>query len=113
MKDDHERTAADVAGQLVALYEQPFGGKRRGRYRIAMKLMRQLLGVRRVWPDQIEAIRRALYQQGFVLLDMETYFTVVSQQTFSSYRRVNESSLWRLPDAPPPPSADDLDEAAE
>lgn len=111
MAEQNEREPTEVARLLVALYEEPFGGKRRGRYRIAMKLMRRLLGVRRVWPDQVEAVRRALYQQGYVLLDMETYFTVVSQQTFFSYRRVNESALSSLLGAPVTP--DDLDEAAE
>ena len=84
---------AQVVEHLVALYEQPFGSKRRGRYRISMKLMRRLFGQRRLWPEQIETIRRALYDRGFLLVDMETYFIVVSQQTFSSYRRVNEFSL--------------------
>lgn len=84
---------ADVRARLVALYEHPFAGKQRGRYRISMKLMRQLMGVRRVWPEQIEELRRSLYEMGYLLLDLETYFIVVSQQTFASYRRVNETVI--------------------
>ncbi len=88
-----------VVERLVALYERPFGGKRRGRYRISMKLMRSLLGQRRVWLEQMEAIRRGLYDRGYLLVDMETYCVVVSHQTFSSYRRVNDACLaWVLAD---------------
>ena len=91
---------SEVVERLVALYERPFGGKGRGRYRISMKLMRSLLGQRRVWPEQMEAIRRGLYDRGYLLVDMETYCIVVSQQTFASYRRVNDACLATVLDAP-------------
>jgi hypothetical protein len=87
---DRWRTVTD---RLVALYERPFGGKPRGRYRISMKLMCRIVGQRRVWPEQIEAIRRSLYERGYLLVDLETYFVIVSQQTFVSYRRLNEASI--------------------
>ena len=93
MADNSDPTTANVVDRLVALYERPFGGKRRGRYRVSMKLLCGLFDQRRVWPEQIEAIRRGLYQRGYLLVDLETYFAVVSQQTFVSYRRVNEASL--------------------
>lgn len=93
MPDAELQRCANVVEHLVALYDQPFGSRKRGRYRISMKLMRRLFGQRRLWPEQIEAIRRALYDRGFLLVDMETYFVVVSHQTFASYRRVNEFSL--------------------
>jgi hypothetical protein len=93
MGGDVDIDYVDVRTRLVALYEHPFAGKPRGRYRISMKLMRQLMGVRRVWPEQIEELRRSLYEMGYLLIDLETYFIVVSQQTFASYRRVNESVI--------------------
>ncbi len=86
-------SVGNLAGRLVALYNQPFGGKPRGRYRISMKLLNQFLQCRRLWPDQIESLRRELYERGFQLIDMETYFVVVSHQTFTGYRRVNRASL--------------------
>ncbi len=82
-----------VIERLVALYEQPFGGKKRGRYRISMKVMCRIFEQRRVWPEQREAIRRGLYERGYLLVDLETYFVVVSLQTFVSYRRVNEAGV--------------------
>lgn len=90
----------DVRARLVALYEHPFAGKPRGRYRISMKLMRQLFGVKRLWPEQIEALRRSLYEMGYLLIDLETYFIIVNQQTFASYRRANESVIAAAIDFP-------------
>jgi hypothetical protein len=82
-----------IVDRLVDLYDRPFGGKPRGRFRISMKLMGRLFRQRRVWPDQVEALRRALYDRGFLLVDLGTYFVVVSEQTFASYRRVNEEGI--------------------
>lgn len=84
---------AEVVDRLVALYDHSFGGKPRGRYRISMKLMCRLLNQRRLWPEQIEAIRRGLYETGYILVDLGTYFAVVNQRTFASYRRLNEASI--------------------
>ncbi len=88
-----EPSLETIVDRLADLYERPFGGKPRGRYRVSMKLMCALFGRRRVWPDQIEALRRALYERGYVLVDLESYFVVVAVQTFASYRRVNEEGI--------------------
>jgi hypothetical protein len=85
-----------VAQRLERLYETAFAGKARGRYRLSMKHIQQLTGCRRVYPETIRAVTRALYEKGYVLVDMETFFVVLSQRTFSSYRRVNDAVLERL-----------------
>jgi len=84
-----------LAERLEQLYETAFAGKPRGRYRLSMKHFRLLTGCRRVYPETILAVARALYERGYVLVDMETYFVVLSQRTFSSYRRVNDAVLER------------------
>ncbi|WP_373086102.1 hypothetical protein [Sneathiella sp.] len=89
---------ADVVDRLVSLYDHSFGGKPRGRYRISMKLMCRIVNQRRLWPEQIETIRRGLYETGHILIDLGTYFVVVNQRTFSSYRRLNEASIATLED---------------
>ena len=85
-----------IAQRLEKLYETAFAGTARGRYRLSMKHLRMLTGCRRVYPETIRAVTRALYERGYVLVDMETYFVVLSQRTFSSYRRVNDAVLERL-----------------
>lgn len=82
-----------IAHELVRLYEAPFGGKQRGRYRISAKFLRQMAGRTRLYPEEIDAIGRALFEQGFVLIDLESFVVVLSQNTFVSYRRANEASI--------------------
>ena len=82
-----------VADLLVRLYDRPFGSRDRGRYRISAKHLRQVAGRQRLYPEDIEAICRALYERGLVLVDLESFYIVISQKTFASYRRVNEAAL--------------------
>lgn len=82
-----------IAKQLAALYEAPFGGKDRGRFRISMKLMCELAGRRRLYAEDVRAIGRELFELGYVIIDMETYFAVLSQRTLRSYRRINADLL--------------------
>jgi hypothetical protein len=82
-----------TANWLVSLYNVEFGGRPRGRFRIAMKHLRHALGRRRVYPEDMTALGRALYERGYVLVDMETFVVVINQKTFAGYRRVNEACL--------------------
>ncbi len=82
-----------VADEIAELYEAQFGGKDRGRFRISAKLLSQMADRRRLYEDDIKAIHRALYERGYLLLDLETFFCVLSQRTFASYRRVNAEQL--------------------
>ena len=58
-----------------------------------MKHLRQVLGRRRVYPEDVADLGRALYERGYVLVDMESFIVVLSPKTFASYRRVNEACL--------------------
>ena len=88
-----ETPASHVADQLAALYEQTFGGKPRGRYRVPLKLVRQLMGRRRLYEDDIRDLARALVERGFVLIDLDSFFVVMSVNSFVNYRRVNEDCI--------------------
>ena len=89
--DDPSLDAA--ADRLVALYGRSFGGKPKGRYRIAVKLVRALAGRRRLYEDDIRELTRAMLERGYVLVDMESFFVVMSANTFTNYRRANEGSI--------------------
>ena len=82
-----------IAGRLAALYDEKFAGKERGRYRISMKQMRTLTGRKRVPGDVIRKVGEELFELGYVLIDLESFFVVLAQGTFRSYRRVNDGSL--------------------
>jgi len=82
-----------IAERLASLYEERFGGKVRGRYRISMKQMRALTGRKRVPGEVIRSIGEELFELGYVLIDLETFFAVLAQSTFRSYRRLGDSCL--------------------
>jgi hypothetical protein len=82
-----------IAECLAALYETRFGGKERGRYRISMKQMRALTNRKRVPGDIIGRIGEEVFELGYVLVDLETFFVVLAQATFRNYRRVSDSCL--------------------
>lgn len=88
---DATHTAAD---QLARLYSQAFGGKPNGRYRLAAKLLRNLLQRRRIYADDVEALSRALFERGYVLIDMDSFYVVMSANSFVNYRRANEEILF-------------------
>lgn len=85
--------AEAVAQRLAELYELPFAGKPRGRFRVSEKHLRQLVGKKRLYAGEIDEIARALYELGYLLVDLDTFFVVLSQKAFTSYRRVNEGVL--------------------
>jgi hypothetical protein len=91
-----------IAERLAALYEDKFGGKERGRYRISMKQMRALTDRKRVPAEVIGQIGEEMFELGYVLIDLETFFVVLAQGTFRSYRRVSDSCLsaWTMFDSP-------------
>ena len=82
-----------AAEKLAALFDAPFGGKSKGRFRISNKLLRQILQRRRLYDDDIRQLTRALLERGFVLVDMDSFFVVLSANSFVNYRRTNEECL--------------------
>ncbi len=84
---------ATTANRLATLYNESFGGKSKGRYRISVKLVRQLAGKRRLYEDDIRALTREMLERGYVLIDMDSFFVVMGANTFVNYRRANEDVL--------------------
>ena len=80
-----------VAQRLAEMYAEEFGGKPSGRYRISRKLLAELVERRRLYPEDITEIARALFEKGFVLIDMESFFVVMSANAFVNYRRAGKS----------------------
>jgi len=86
-------TERQIAERLAELYGIKFGGKERGRYRISMKHMRALTERRRVPVNIVRKISEELFELGFVLIDLETFFVVLAQGTFRGYRRVSDGCV--------------------
>ena len=77
-----------VADRLCDLYDEPFGGKKSGRYRLPTKVLRKMAGRRRLYESDIRELARAMFERGYVLIDMESFFVVTSANSFVNYRRV-------------------------
>lgn len=77
-----------VAERLCELYDEPFGGKKSGRYRLPLKILRKIAGRRRLYENDISELARVMFERGYVLIDMESFFVVTSVNTFVNYRRV-------------------------
>ena len=86
----------NAAAGLANLYGQNFGGKKSGRYRIPQKLVRDLLGRRRLYPEDVQRLTRAVLEFGYVLVDMDSFFVVLSANAFVNYRRANQDCLSNL-----------------
>lgn len=91
-----------AAGILADLYGQEFGGKKGGRYRVSEKLLRLVLQRRRIYETDISMLTRALFERGYVLIDMDSFYVVMAANSFVNYRRVAdtiiEQALERDPD---------------
>lgn len=79
-----------IADRLSSLYAEKFGGKENGRYRVATKTIRNAVGRRRLYEDDVKILARAMYERGYILIDMDTFFVVMSANSFVNYRRTNE-----------------------
>ncbi len=94
-------TERQIAERLAGFYERKFGGKDRGRFRISMKHMKLLTQRRRIPGETIRRIGEELFELGFVLIDLETFFVILPQRSFRSYRRLSDSCVAEVvPGAP-------------
>ncbi|WDR05858.1 hypothetical protein PSQ90_16735 [Devosia rhodophyticola] len=85
-----EALIEEAADRLCELYGETFGGKPSGRYRIAAKLVRAMTGKKRLYEADIVTLTRAMLERGYVLIDMDSFFVVLSANTFTNYRRAND-----------------------
>jgi len=84
---------ASVADMLARLYAQSFGGKASGRYRVPQKLLREMFGVRRLYADDIERLHRTLFERGYLLIDMDSFYVIMSTNSFVNYRRLSHDAI--------------------
>lgn len=92
-----ERKTPDaLAHVLVRLFAERFGGASSGKFRISRKFMRQLAGRRKLPDGYLAIVAEHMFEAGFVLADCESYFVVLSQKQFASYRRATAAAVNRV-----------------
>lgn len=94
LKKPHE-----VVALLAELYEQEFGGKERGRFKIARSSLRRLMGNKRLRDSAISEIADAALDAGYILIDLGDYFAVVEEAVMLNYRPVPKSVLAQVLEA--------------
>lgn len=87
------KPVGDVAQALIDIYEQTFGGKNRGRFKISRSNLRRLSGRKRLEDTTIEKIADAAYDKGLIVVDLGDYFAVVEEGVMRNYRPVPKSIL--------------------
>ena len=92
-------TPYEIASKLVSFYDQPFGGKPSGRFRISPKNLRKLASRRRISDDFVRQLTEVLFEMEYVFVDMETFYAMTSARTYNNYRRVADVMIEKK--APP------------
>ena len=90
------RSPEDLVQILVRLFAERFGGASVGKFRISRKFLRQLAGRRKLSDAYLDALAEEMFESGFVFVDCESYFIVLSQKQFASYRRVTAAAVSRV-----------------
>jgi hypothetical protein len=80
--------APEVAKILQKIYEEPFGGKDRGRFQISREGLREISGRRRLEESTITGIVNEAYERGLVVTDMGEDFSVIEEEVMRNYRKV-------------------------
>ena len=82
------RAPEEIAKILKALYDRPFGGKDRGRYKISRRRLRRLSGRKRLEDTILQRIIDEAYEQGLIMMDLGDDFAVVEESVMQNYRTV-------------------------
>ena len=90
------RSPEALAEILVCLFGERFGGPSAGKFRISRKFLRQLAGRRKLSDGYFAQLAEEMFEAGFVFVDCESYFIVLSQKQFASYRRVTAAAVSRV-----------------
>jgi hypothetical protein len=82
------RKVGEIVQTLKKIYEETFGGKDRGRYKITRPNLRKLCGLSRLEETTIKRIVDAALEEGFVLIEVGDYFCMVEESVMLNYRPV-------------------------
>jgi len=86
-------TPYEVACKLANFYDQSFGGKKSGRYRVSIKNLRRLMQRRRIVDEFVRLLGEEMFELGYVFIDMESFYVVTNARTFTNYRRLADALI--------------------
>lgn len=89
MKVDYNKAASD----LIVFYHSSFGGKIKGRYKIKREHLSSILKINFLKNYQIEELQYSLLDRGFIIINLDMVFIVMTVVTFNNYRSVPKSLI--------------------
>ncbi|GHU18115.1 hypothetical protein FACS189475_03060 [Betaproteobacteria bacterium] len=107
--NDERPNPEKVAELLSKIYEYEFGGKEKGRYKISRSNLRRLACRKRLEDATINKITDAVFELGYIMIDLGDYFAVVKESVMLNYRPVPKSVLLRHLKEIPASTSDDED----
>jgi hypothetical protein len=81
-------TPRQLAEKLSKIYEEPFGGKKRGRYRTSRINFRHLAGVPVLSDGYISEVYQWLLRHNLILMNLDSAFCVFPATIAKGFRRV-------------------------
>lgn len=87
----------EVVAELIRIYELPFGGKPRGRFKIAIRDLIKLSGMKNLGKYLPEIIEIAI-ERGYILDDIGDYISVVELRVPLSYRIPSKKVMFKIID---------------
>ncbi|MDO9531609.1 MAG: hypothetical protein Q7O12_05695 [Deltaproteobacteria bacterium] len=77
-----------LAEKLKEIYEQPFGGKKRGRFRTSRTNFRNLAGLPVLSDGYISEVYQWLLRHNLILMNLDSAFCVFPATIAKGFRRV-------------------------
>jgi hypothetical protein len=88
MTEEIGTTPRQLAEKLAEIYEQPFGGKKRGRFRTSRTNFRHLAGLPVLTEDYISEVYQWLLRHNLILMNLDSAFCVFPARIAKGFRRV-------------------------
>ena len=87
------KTATEMAEILTNLYEDTFGGKKRGRYQITRSGFTELSGRKKLQDSFIYKVIDEALDWGYIVVDLGDYLVVIEVSVTENYRQVPKSKI--------------------
>jgi hypothetical protein len=87
-----------AAKAIAKIYEDKFGGKKRGRFLMPGPYMRMLAGLKTLETDDVRMIQKEAHRLGYIVMDIGDHFSVIEESIMVNYRGVPKSVMSKYVD---------------
>ncbi|MDO9528556.1 MAG: hypothetical protein Q7J27_05265 [Syntrophales bacterium] len=80
----------NVGKAIEGIFNEKFGGKEKGRYRISRADLLKIANEKTFNDDNIKKIQTNIQKKGFVLVDLGSEFAIIDDKSMYNYRKVTK-----------------------